>query len=169
MLIDTGAIASLVDKKVLKWLGRSAETLRPYTGGLDSVTGHEVQIKGEIDLPVTLGSVEKLLLFASFRAVIDMEAQTMTLKDTGEVIPLGETRVEESYSASVAATVRLEPGSQALVRSRVRGGARQGSVVLVEGLTGGEASLRVARTLCTVHQGQVLVEVCNASTEEMVI
>ncbi|KAG4052118.1 hypothetical protein PC123_g12692 [Phytophthora cactorum] len=186
MLADTGAIASLVDKRVLKRLGRASEPLRPYTGSLNSGSGHEIRVSGVIDLPVTLGTLERTLPFVvadylfvdailgtgslrAFRVVIDLEEQKMTLKGTGDVIPLGATRVEETYAASVNSSVRLEPGRQALVRSSVRGTVRSHSVVLVEGVPRSDESLRIARTLCTVADGTVLVEVCNACTEEIEI
>jgi len=186
MLADTGAIASLVDKRVLKRLGRASEALRPYGGSLDSVSGHEIRVKGLIDLPVTLGRVDKTLPFVvvdhlhvdailgtdslkAFRAVIDLDEQTMTLKETDDVLPLGETRVEETYAATVSSVVLLEPVRQALVRSRVQGVVPDHTVVLVEGVPGLDESLRVVRTLCTVTEGQVLIEVCNASTEEVAI
>ncbi|KAG2956495.1 hypothetical protein PC120_g28693 [Phytophthora cactorum] len=131
MLADTGAIASLVDKRVLKRLGRASEPLRPYMGSLNSVSGHEIRVSGVIDLPVTLGTLERTLPFVvadrllvdailgtdslqAFRAVIDLEEQKMTLKGTGDVIPLGATRVGKTYAASVNSAVRLEPGRQAL-------------------------------------------------------
>ncbi|EEY64847.1 uncharacterized protein PITG_21477 [Phytophthora infestans T30-4] len=155
MLADTDAAASLVDKRVLKRLGRASEPLRPYTGGLDSVSGHKIRVSGVIDLPVTLGTLEKTLPFA-FRAVIDLEEQSMTLKETGDVIPLGATRVEETYAATISSTVRLEPGRQALLRSSVRGTMKGHSAVLVEGVPGTDEALRVARTLCTVTDGTVL-------------
>ncbi|ETI31417.1 hypothetical protein F443_21608 [Phytophthora nicotianae P1569] len=184
MLADTGAIASVVDRRVLRRLGRDLESLRPYSGTLDSVSGHAIRVRGVIDLPVTLGTLEKTLPFVvtdhlfvdailgtdslkAFRAVIDLEEQSMTLKETGDVIPLGVARVEETYAATISSSVRLEPGRQALVRSRVRGAVKDQSVVLVEGVPGADDSLRVARTLCTVTDGTVLVEVCNASTEEV--
>eukprot|EP00644_Phytophthora_capsici_P005478 jgi/Phyca11/42944/gw1.117.29.1 len=156
MLADTGAVASLVDKRVLKRLGRSSEPLRPYLGSLDSVSGQAIRIKGIIDLPVTLGTLEKTLPFLAFRAVIDLEEQTMTLKETGEVLPLGGTRVEETYAATAASLVRLGPGHQALVRADVRGTLADNSAVLVEGVPGTDGSFRVARTLCTVTEGSVL-------------
>ncbi|ETN00296.1 hypothetical protein PPTG_24275 [Phytophthora nicotianae INRA-310] len=182
MLADTGAIASLVDRRVLRRLGRDSEPLRPYKGTLDSGSRHA--LRGVIDLPVTLETLEKMLPFVvtdhlfvdailgtdslkAFRAVIDLEEQSMTLKGTGDVIPLGVTRVEETYAATISSSVRLEPGRQALVRSRVRGAVKDKSVVLVEGAPGTDDSLRVARTLCTVIAGTVLVEVCNASAEEV--
>eukprot|EP00644_Phytophthora_capsici_P016036 jgi/Phyca11/115485/e_gw1.28.525.1 len=92
----------------------------------------------------------------AFRAVIDLEEQTMTLKETGEVLPLGGTRVEETYAATAASLVRLGPGHQALVRADVRGTLADNSAVLVEGVPGTDVSLRVARTLCTVTEGSVL-------------
>ncbi|KAG3088117.1 hypothetical protein PI124_g17148 [Phytophthora idaei] len=127
MLADTGAITSLVDKRVLKRLGRASEPLRPYTGSLDSVSGHATRVSGVIDLPMTLGTLERTLPFVvtdhlfvdanfgtdslrAFRAVIDLEEQKMTLKRTRVVIPLGATRVEETYAASVNSSARLEPG-----------------------------------------------------------
>jgi hypothetical protein len=39
MLADTGITASLVDKRVLKRLDRASEALRPYEGGLESISG----------------------------------------------------------------------------------------------------------------------------------
>ncbi|ETM47977.1 hypothetical protein L914_07435, partial [Phytophthora nicotianae] len=184
MLADTGAIASLVDRRVLRRLGRDSEPLKPYNGTLDSVSGHAIRVRGVIDLPVTLGTLEKTLPFVvtdhlfvdailgadslkAFRAVIDLEEQSMTLKGTGNVIPLGVARVEETYAATISSSVRLEPGRQALLRSRVRGAVRDKSVVLVEGAPGMDDSLRVTRTLCTVTDGTVLVEVYNASAEEV--
>ncbi|ETI37757.1 hypothetical protein F443_16375 [Phytophthora nicotianae P1569] len=164
MLADTGAIVSLVDRRVLRRLRRDSESLRPYGGTLDSVSGHAIRVRGVIDLPVTLGTLEKTLPFVvtdhlfvdailgtdslkAFRAVIDLEEQPMTLKETGDVIPLGVARVEETYAATISSSDK--------------------SVVLVEGVPGADDSLRVARTLCTVTDGTVLVEVCNASTEEV--
>ncbi|KAG3107179.1 hypothetical protein PI125_g12975 [Phytophthora idaei] len=90
MLADTDAIAGLVDKRVLKRLGRASEPLRPYTGSLNSVSGHEIRVSGVIDLPMTFGTLERTLPFVvaddlfvdailgteslrAFRAVIDLE------------------------------------------------------------------------------------------------
>ncbi|ETP00083.1 hypothetical protein F441_22495, partial [Phytophthora nicotianae CJ01A1] len=63
ILADTGAIASLLDRRVLRRLGRDSESLRPYSGTLDSVSGHAIRVRGVIDLPVTLETLEKTLLF----------------------------------------------------------------------------------------------------------
>ncbi|KAG3137884.1 hypothetical protein C6341_g20837 [Phytophthora cactorum] len=163
MLAYTGAIASLVDKRVLKRLGRPSEPLRPYMGSLNSVSGHAIRISGVIDLPVTLGTLERALPFVvtdhlfvdailgtdslrAFRAVIDLEKQNMTLKGTGEVIPLGATRVEKTYAASVNCQCAWNPVFRRWC-----------------------ARAYMGRTLCTVTDGTVLVEVCNASTEEIEI
>ncbi|KAG3058446.1 hypothetical protein PI124_g23175 [Phytophthora idaei] len=68
----------------------------------------------------------------------------MTLKETGEAIPLGVPRVEETYAATVTSSVRLEPGRQALVRANICGTVNNHSVVMVEGIPGADESLRVA-------------------------
>ncbi|KAE8987554.1 hypothetical protein PR001_g22292 [Phytophthora rubi] len=145
ILADTGATLSLVDKLVLKRLGRARETLRPYEGLVRSSSGHKLRIRGWITLPVRLGSLAANLnllvaeqlncdailgvdALAVFGAVIDVEERTKTLKVIGDV------------------------GDKA--------------TVLVEGSLGLPPTLCVARTLCTVHKGQVIVEVCNASTDE---
>ncbi|KAG4060317.1 hypothetical protein PC123_g4795 [Phytophthora cactorum] len=172
------------NKNVLARIGRATTSLRPYSSSLNSASGHEIKTLGVIGLLVTLGSVEKELPFivtdrlhvdttlktdslSAFRAVIDLVTRTMRLKDTGEELQIGAARVEVAYAISFDSNVRLLPGYQALVRSRVRGDVMDGSVVLVEGVPGLEEPLRVARTLCTVQGGQVVVEVCNASTEEV--
>ncbi|KAG3209056.1 hypothetical protein PC129_g19924 [Phytophthora cactorum] len=172
------------NKNVLARIGRATTSLRPYSSSLNSASGHEIKTLGVIGLLVTLGSVEKELPFivtdrlhvdttlktdslSAFRAVIDLVTRTMRLKDTGEELQIGAARVEVAYVISFDSNVRLLPGYQALVRSRVRGDVMDGSVVLVEGVPGLEEPLRVARTLCTVQGGQVVVEVCNASTEEV--
>ncbi|POM79445.1 Hypothetical protein PHPALM_2888, partial [Phytophthora palmivora] len=92
-----------------------------------------------------------------------------TERDTREVFSLGAPRVEVVYYARVSSRVRIFPGGQALVVSEVRGQASDGQTVLVEGVPGLDGAVRVARTLCTVNQGKLLVEVCNASTEELII
>ncbi|KAE9180691.1 hypothetical protein PF004_g24764 [Phytophthora fragariae] len=50
--------------------------------------------------------------------------------------------------------------------TNVIGEAADDATVLVEGSLGLPPTLCVARTLCTVQKGQVIVEVCNASTDE---
>ncbi|ETP38989.1 hypothetical protein F442_13522 [Phytophthora nicotianae P10297] len=62
------------------------------------------------------------------------------LKETVDVIPLGVTRVEETYAAMISPSARLEPDPQALVRSSVRGTVKDRSVVLVEGIPGTDES-----------------------------
>ncbi|KAE8976686.1 hypothetical protein PR001_g25348, partial [Phytophthora rubi] len=131
LLVDTGAIASMVDSRVLKQIGLASAPLRPYEGSLNGVTGFPLEIRGEIDLPLRLGTVTRSRTFAvvgklhvhailgtdslkDFRAVIDLEEGLMMLKGSGETIPLGTSRVEETYVSRVASTVRLCPGGQAL-------------------------------------------------------
>ncbi|KAE9105420.1 hypothetical protein PF007_g13706 [Phytophthora fragariae] len=183
MLADTGATLSLVDKLVLKRLGRARESLRPYEGPVRSSSGHKLRIRGWITLPVRLGSLEANLnllvaeqlncdailgvdALAVFGAVIDVEERTMTLKSTKEVLELGTTVVKETYLTAMAVSVRLPPRGQALVTTNVIGDVGDKATVLVEGSLGLPPTLSVARTLCTVHKGQVIAEVCNASTGE---
>ncbi|KAE8895703.1 hypothetical protein PF005_g2733 [Phytophthora fragariae] len=101
--------------------------------------------------------------------MIDLEENTLTLKGTGEVFPLGTPRVEEMHSTRISSTVCLRPGGQALVVTDVQGKAPEDATVQIEGLQEVDATVRVARTLYTVHDGKVLVEVCNASAEEVTI
>ncbi|KAE9347460.1 hypothetical protein PR003_g6924 [Phytophthora rubi] len=183
VLANTGATLSLVDFKVLKRLGRSREEFRPYEGQVRSSSGHHLRIRGWVSLPLKLGSVEvthdllvadKLHVDAilgvdvlgAFGAVIDVAEKTLTIKSTKEVLPLGVMVVHESFMTKMAASIRLPPRGQALVMTTVVGDAPEKATVLVEGSLGLPPTLRVARTVCTVADGQVIVEVCNASTEE---
>ncbi|KAE8975166.1 hypothetical protein PF011_g24587 [Phytophthora fragariae] len=169
ILADTGATLSLVDKLVLKRLGRARETLRPYEGLVRSSSGHKLRIRGWITLPVRLGSLAANLnllvaeqlncdailgvdALAVFGAVIDVEQRTKTLK--GDLLD-GHGRVHPTASPR-----------QALVTTNVIGDVGDKATVLVEGSLGLPPTLCVARTLFTVHKGQVIVEVCNASTDE---
>ncbi|EGZ22993.1 hypothetical protein PHYSODRAFT_253793, partial [Phytophthora sojae] len=168
MLADTGATLSLVDFRVLNEL---VKLWRPTTG-----------IRGWITLSLMLGKVgvtmrmfvaDKLHVDAilgvdalgAFGAVIDVAERTLMLKSTGEVLSLGVMVVHESFMATMAVSVRLPPRGQALVVTDVVGDAPN-ATVLVEGSLNLPPSLCVARTLCTVDDGRVVVEVCNASTEE---
>jgi hypothetical protein len=111
----------------------------------------ELKIKGVIELPLRLGTVERLRTFVvvdrlpehaiigthaliAFRAVIDLEENVLTLRDSNEKIRLGSPRVEEMYVSRMASTVRIQPGGQALVVSDVMGKAPEGCSVLIEGL-----------------------------------
>lgn len=186
LLVDSGAVASLVDRNVLKLLGRAEEPLRPCSDNLNSVTGSPLRLKGVIDLRVRLGSQERLFPFVvaeglhthtilgtnvlkAFRAVVDMDEGIMTLKDTGETFCLGMEHVEKVYSAATLRTVQLGPGGQALVVTTVPEGVEDGTTVLVEEAKLSSPSVRAARSVCTVTGGRVLVELCNASTEEVSI
>ncbi|KAE8890608.1 hypothetical protein PF003_g25358 [Phytophthora fragariae] len=186
LLIDTGAVASLLDARFLKRLGLSKAPLRPYKGSLKDVSGGSLRIKGELELTLRMGAryelrtfvvVDKLHVNAilgtdtlkAFRAVIDLDENIMTLKDSGEVIALGFPRVEEMYVTRIASAVRLRPGGQALVVTDVMGQAPDETTVLFEGLPELDANVKIARTLCTVHEGKAVVEVCNASTGDLVL
>ncbi|GMF49356.1 unnamed protein product [Phytophthora fragariaefolia] len=161
LLIDTGAIASPVDSRVLENIGLVKAPLRPYRGSLNGVSGQPLHVRGEIELPLRLGTLEKLRTFAvidrlhvhallgtdtlkAFRAVIDMDESMMTLKETGE-------------------TIRL-----ALVVANLMGTAPENCTVLMEGLPELDPILKVARSLCCVQNGQTIIEVCNASGKDFV-
>ncbi|KAE9188215.1 hypothetical protein PF005_g20145 [Phytophthora fragariae] len=73
------------------------------------------------------------------------------------------------YVTRIASAVRLRPGGQALVVTDVMGQVPDDITVLIEGLPELDANVKIARTLCTVHEGKVVVEVCNASTEDLVL
>ncbi|KAE9013519.1 hypothetical protein PR001_g15392 [Phytophthora rubi] len=186
LLIDTGAVASLLDARFLKRLGLSKAPLRPYKGSLKDVSGGSLRIKGELELTLRMGARYELGTFVvvdrlhvnailgtdtlkASRAVIDLDENVMTLKDSGEVIALGSPRVEEMYVTRIASAVRLRPGGQALVVTDVMGQAPDETTVLIEGPPELDANVKIARTLCTVHEGKAVVEVCNASTEDLVL
>ncbi|KAE8953253.1 hypothetical protein PR001_g32952, partial [Phytophthora rubi] len=102
-------------------------------------------------------------------AVVDLDENVVTLKSTGEKFAIGSPRVEEMYSSRISSTVRIRPGGQALVVTEVQGEIGEDVTVLVEGLVDLDATVRVARSLCTAQEKKVIVEVCNPSTEEMII
>ncbi|KAE8953263.1 hypothetical protein PR001_g32948, partial [Phytophthora rubi] len=102
-------------------------------------------------------------------AVVDLDENVVTLKSTGEKFAIGSPRVEEMYSSRISSTVRIRPGGQALVVTEVQGEIGEDVTVLVEGLVDLDATVRVARSLCTVQEKKMIVEVCNPSTEEMII
>ncbi|KAG1702013.1 hypothetical protein DVH05_010502 [Phytophthora capsici] len=157
MLAHTGATLSLVDRTVIRRLGRGTEPLEAYAGRVNSSSGHPLRVRGWATVPVRLGA---------FGAVIDVEERTMTLKRTGEILELGVVVVELRFSAALASANRLPPQSQALVMATVVGRIADGLAVLVEGSLRLPPMLRAARSLCTVERGQVIVELCNLSTEE---
>ncbi|KAE8966851.1 hypothetical protein PR002_g28242 [Phytophthora rubi] len=105
----------------------------------------------------------------AFRAIVDLDENVVTLKSTGEKFAIGSPRVEEMYSSRISSTVRIRPGGQALVVTEVQGEIGEDVTVLVEGLVDLDATVRVARSLCTVQEKKMIVEVCNPSTEEMII
>eukprot|EP00644_Phytophthora_capsici_P018106 jgi/Phyca11/114260/e_gw1.25.452.1 len=183
MLADTGATLRLVDSRVLKRLGRSSKSLRPHEGLVKSSSGHPLRMHGWIGLSLRLGTVEITLsvlmadrlhvdailsvdALGAFGAVIDVVERCLILKGTGEVLPLEFTVVQGAYIAVMAKSVRLPPRGQALVMTNVIGGTVDKKTVLVEGTIGLPPTLCVAHSLGTVEEGQVIVEICNASTDE---
>ncbi|POM77771.1 Hypothetical protein PHPALM_4789 [Phytophthora palmivora] len=153
---------------------------------LNGVSGKPLDIRGVVELPIRLGTLELVLPFVvakrlhvdvilgtdtlkAFRAVIDLDADTVLLKSTGEVFPIGSPRVEEMHTSRINSTIRIRPGGQVLVVAEVQGETDEASTVLVEGWPELDTTVQVARTLCSVHSKNVVVEVCNSSTEEVVI
>ncbi|OWZ16125.1 LOW QUALITY PROTEIN: hypothetical protein PHMEG_00010132 [Phytophthora megakarya] len=58
LLIDSGVVASLIDVRILKRIGRADTPLRPCSGSLNGVTGLKIEAGGVVDLPLHLGSLE---------------------------------------------------------------------------------------------------------------
>ncbi|KAG4042192.1 hypothetical protein PC123_g22310 [Phytophthora cactorum] len=167
LLFDSGAIASLVDYRVLHRIGKAEEPLGPYEQSLRGV-GRPENPHTRIDR-LRVDAILGTDALQAFRAVIDLDDSTLTLKSTGEVFRLGSSLVEEMFVARIGSTMHLPPGGQALVRTEVQGRAPDGLTVLVKGLPDLDATLKVARALCCGEGGQLVVEVCNALTEDMVI
>ncbi|KAE9210921.1 hypothetical protein PF004_g16066 [Phytophthora fragariae] len=183
MLADTGASLSLVDRRVLKRLGRSSEPLELYEGLVRSSSGHKLRIHGWMTLTLRLGTIEIPLsvlvadqlhvdailgveALGAFGAVFDAAERSMKLKPSEEVLPLGFTVTQDSYMATMATSIRLPPRGQALVMSRVQGEVADRATVLLEGSLDLPPNLCVARSLGLVEDGQVIVEIGNASTDE---
>ncbi|GMF23975.1 unnamed protein product [Phytophthora fragariaefolia] len=173
MLIDTSAVVRLCDARMLKLVGGGDAPLRPCRRDLNSASGHPLRIRGEIDLPLQLGSREVMRPFIvvdklhidvilgtdalkAFCAVVDLDENLVTLKDTGKKFSIGSPRVEMD-STKITSTVRIRPGGQALVVTNVLGEVAEDATVLVEGLLDLDASVRVARSLCTVHNKKKVV------------
>ncbi|OWZ04432.1 hypothetical protein PHMEG_00023673 [Phytophthora megakarya] len=175
LLIDSGAVASLIDARVLKLIGRTDTPLRPCSGSLNGATGHKIGDRGEIDLPLLLGYLElnrpfvvvNRLYVDAILAIIDLDESTLTLKSTREVFQLGSPRLEKSHPSMMGSTVRLWRGGQALVVTDRIVAVPEDTTVLVEGLP--DSTVLVTRTLCSVQCGKLLVEVCNAFIEDVVI
>ncbi|ETP05359.1 hypothetical protein F441_18006 [Phytophthora nicotianae CJ01A1] len=164
--------ACLVPSRILEWIGRSTEPLRGFTQSLNAVSGHSLKTRGVIDLQRRLGSLEKTIPFV----VVDqlhvdaiLEDNMETLKGTGEAFPIGSSGVEESYRARISSAVRICPGGQAVVVADTAGQVEEGTTALVEGLVDLNAAVRVARTLCSIQEGKVIVEICNPSTEDIIV
>lgn len=130
MLADTGATLSLIDRRFPKWLGRYSELLQLYDVKASSSSGHQLRVRGGINLPVRLGSKEvavKMVVtdklhvdaimvvdaLGAFGALIDATEMTLTLKDTDEVLQLGMTVVHDAYMVTMASSVWLPSCGQA--------------------------------------------------------
>ncbi|OWY95618.1 hypothetical protein PHMEG_00034328, partial [Phytophthora megakarya] len=171
VLIYSGAVASLIDIEVLKRIGRTDTPLRPCDTSLNGVTGHKIGAKGAIDLPLHLGSLEMDRLFVAVnRLHVDVILGRDTLKDFRAVIDLlgipsrgTVTFVEDQSDGATAAR------GKANAVTDVIGTVPEGATVLVEGSPELDATVMVARTLCTVQSGKRLVDVCNVSTEDVLL
>ncbi|KAI9990783.1 hypothetical protein PInf_018361 [Phytophthora infestans] len=104
---------------MLKTLGLTNAPLRPYDLTLNSMDGKRLHADKVIDLPIWLGTIEleqPLVVvdrlhvddaLKAFRAVVDLDTNTVTLKGTGDI---GAHRVEEMYTTRISLTVRVIPG-----------------------------------------------------------
>ncbi|OWZ17279.1 hypothetical protein PHMEG_0008799 [Phytophthora megakarya] len=167
--VSTGYIdfARLIDAQVLKRIGRENESLGPCDKSLNGVTGHKIgmQVVDRLDVDAILGTDT----LKAFRAVIDLDDNTLNLKTTNEVFQLGSPTAEEFHLSRVSSTIRLQPGGQAIVVIDLMREVSEGTTVLVEGLPELDLTTLVARTLCSVQSGKLLVEMCNSSTENAMI
>ncbi|OWZ11395.1 hypothetical protein PHMEG_00015587 [Phytophthora megakarya] len=178
-----GATLSLVDSAVLTRLGKTSYPLHPYEGRVSSSSGHALLVEGWTHLPIQLGSVEltlKVLVvdklhidvilgvdaLGAFGALIDVANRSILLQRSGETLPLGVEANESTYLSTMASSVRLPPLGQAIVLTNLIGGTPEGSAVLVEAVMNLPPALGVARSLGTIKDGQVVVEICSVSTEE---
>ncbi|GMF31064.1 unnamed protein product [Phytophthora fragariaefolia] len=106
MLADTGATLSLVSHRVLNRLGRSEAPFKPYKGRVKSSSGHMLRNYGRVhlelkleslvvglDLPVAdqlhVNAILGVDVLGAFSAGIDVAERKMTLKRSGDVLPLG--------------------------------------------------------------------------------
>ncbi|OWZ03520.1 hypothetical protein PHMEG_00024737 [Phytophthora megakarya] len=137
MLADAGATPSLVDSAVLTRLGKTSYPLHSYGGRVSSSSGHALQIEGWTHLPIQLGTLELTL----------------------EVLVVGKLHID-----AILGWMRWE--RSALVLTNLIGDTPEGSAVLVEAVMNLPPVLGVTRSLGTIKDGQVVVEICNVSTEE---
>jgi hypothetical protein len=185
VLIDTGATVSLLRGPVYDGLD-DKPPLELYRGSLWSSSGHCLRVRGSVLLPVQLGSrrevgrfnvvddmhVDAIFgtdLLATLRAVIDLEAEKLSLKDSDEEFPLGAPPRTLVAEARLKTNVQLRPGGQALVVCRVSADLGDSSTVLIEPRVRTASPFRVARSLGTASDGWVLVEVCNPTPDAMIL
>ncbi|KAI9990797.1 hypothetical protein PInf_018388 [Phytophthora infestans] len=154
---------------MLKTLGLTNAPLRPYDLTLNSMDGKRLHADNVIDLPIWLGALEleqPLVVvdrlhvdgilgtdaLKAFRAVVDLDTYTVTLKGTGDEFPIGSPRVEEMYTTRISSTVRVIPGGKALVVADVNGDAGDVTVIFIAHVPGMDAS-----------------GLCNPSTDDLLI
>ncbi|KAE9014089.1 hypothetical protein PR001_g15230 [Phytophthora rubi] len=99
LLIDSGAVASLVAARFSKRLGLFKAPLRPYIGSPKNLSGGSLRIKGELELTLRLGARYELRTFVvvdrlhvnailgtdrlkAFRAVIDLDENIINATTT---------------------------------------------------------------------------------------
>ncbi|KAI9984727.1 hypothetical protein PInf_006096 [Phytophthora infestans] len=155
MLADTGATLNRIDRRFQKRLERYSEFLQLYD---------EVSVKMVVADKLHVDAILGVDALGVFGALIDV--RTLTLKDTSEVLQLEMTVVHDTNMAPMASSVRLPPRGQGLVVANFVGNVRVNDIVLVEGAVELPPTLGIARSLCTVGEHKVIVEVCNASTDE---
>ncbi|POM74055.1 Retrovirus-related Pol Polyprotein [Phytophthora palmivora] len=142
MLIDSGAVASLIDHRVLRRLGMTDAPLEPYHQELKGVSGQALRVRGVVRLPMRLESKELIRPFVVIEKLhVDVILGTDTLRAYRAVVDLDDSTGE----------------------------AADDSTVLVEGYVDLDETVKMVRTLCTVKEGKVVVEVCNASEEDVII
>ncbi|KAG3181834.1 hypothetical protein PC116_g7971 [Phytophthora cactorum] len=66
----------------------------------------------------------------------------------------------------MATSVWLPPRGQTIVVTDVVGNIKDDAIAPVEGATGLPPTLCVSRALGTVDEGKVVVDICNASTDD---
>ncbi|OWZ24444.1 LOW QUALITY PROTEIN: hypothetical protein PHMEG_000515 [Phytophthora megakarya] len=156
-----GATLSLVDSAVLTRLGKTSYPLHPYEGRVSSSSGHALLVEGWTHLPIQLGSVELTL-----KVLVVDKLHIDVILGVDALGASGVEAVESTYLSTMASSVRLPPLGQALVLTNLIGETPDGATVLVEGVMNLPPALGVARSLSTINNGQVVMEICNVSTEE---
>ena len=183
-LIDTGAQVTLLHASVFRRF-QNAPTLRPVEIRLNGVTGHQLDVLGTADLELVLQDetcrfpvhvtedlhvdfIMGLDLLRHLKVSLDLDKNVLQLSNTAQVLPIirSPARLARSFVLRLKSSVRLRPGGQALVTA-VCSQAVPHATVLIEGLKWQDTPVRVANTLCSLQNNQVLVEIMNASLEDI--